>query len=187
MSDGPHRSLLMRRPWQRVAERSDKRAFTPHEIGEAMTAALEQDCVMEMTPAFLAGIRRVAQEPLLFDDDIAARLEPLRSEAGSGMGRALLDNVAVLSSADMDDFTVLQKALEGTLQGRAYQSARSVEEHILRETTAARSNRNRGRLEEGIACTDFGAIATRFLGAKPQKAAGGLVKRSGLDDGVSLR
>ena len=86
MSDGPHRSLPMRRRWQLVAERADKRSYTVAEITDALVPALEQDCRDEMSPEFIAGLRRVAEEPSLFSDGAAARLESLRSLAGSGIG-----------------------------------------------------------------------------------------------------
>ena len=87
--------------WQLVAERADKRSYTVAEITGALVPALEQDCRDEMSPEFIGGLRRVAEEPSLFRDGAAARLESLRSLAGSGMGRAILDNVGPLSAADI--------------------------------------------------------------------------------------
>lgn len=99
MSDGPHRSLAMRRRWKLVAERADKRSYTVGDITDAVVPALEQDCRAEMSPAFIAGLRRVAEEPSLFPD--AARFESLRPLAGSGIARSVLDNVGPLSAADL--------------------------------------------------------------------------------------
>lgn len=42
MSDGPHRSLRMKRGWQRVAERADNGAFGVDEISNAVIPALER-------------------------------------------------------------------------------------------------------------------------------------------------
>jgi len=104
----------MRPAWRRVAERGDKRACSAEEISQALSPALEQDCRDEMSPEFLSGIRRVVEEPSLFKDDVAARLEALRPQAGSGIGRAVLDNVGLLSAADADGFAVVQEAVKGT-------------------------------------------------------------------------
>lgn len=186
MSDGPHRSLPMRRAWRTVAERGDKRAFTPTEISEALVPALEQDCQVDMTQAFVNGLRRVLEEPLLFPSNVAARLEPLRSEAGSGIGRELLDNVALLSAADAEAFQVVQDSLKAALEERANRGARQVEEHYFRESSTPRALNMRGRLDEAIQCTDFGAIAERFLGVNPRGKSAAPVKKTGLDDGVSL-
>lgn len=109
------RSLPMRPAWRRVAERADKRAFTPEEISQALTPAMEQDCRDDMSPEFLSGIRRVVEEPSLFKDDVAARLEALRPQAGAGIGRAVLDNVRLLSAAEADGFAVVQEAVKAAL------------------------------------------------------------------------
>ena len=53
MSDGPHRSLPMKKGWQHVAERADNRAFGADEISTAMIPALERDCRDEMNPGSL--------------------------------------------------------------------------------------------------------------------------------------
>src|SRR3989442_9513982 len=111
MSDGPHRSLPMKRRWQYVAERADKRAYTTGEISEVIAPALEQDCRDEMSPEFLGSLRRVVEEPSLFRDDVAARLEALRPQAGSSLGRVVLDNVALLSAAEADGLRLMQEAL----------------------------------------------------------------------------
>ena len=187
MSDGPHRSLPMRRGWRHVAERSDKPAFTAKEISEALVPALEQDCQTEISPAFLAGVRQIVAEPSLFGGDVVARLEPLWPVAGSGIGRSQIENVAVLSATDADDVGLVQEALKRALEDHANRGARQVEEHFFRETSAPRANNVRGRLEEGIRCTDLGALAERLLKVDPKLMPRTLLKRAGLDDGVSLR
>jgi hypothetical protein len=187
MSDGPHRSLPMRPSWRRVAERGDKHAYTAEEISRALAPALEQDCRDDLSREFLSGVRRVVQEPSLFRDDVAARLEALRPQAGSGIGRAVLDNVGLLSPAEGDGFAVVQEALKAALMDRANRGARQVEEHYLGEASTPRANNVRGRLDDGIGCTDFDAIATRVLSIDPKRPPSAPLKQKGLDDGVSLR
>ena len=99
MSDGPHRSLPMRPSWRKVGERCDKRAYTAEEISHP---ALERDCRDDMPPEFLRGVRRIVEEPSLFPNDAAQRLETLRPQAGAGIARSFLDNVGPLSSSDVD-------------------------------------------------------------------------------------
>ena len=72
MSDGPHRSLPMRRPWKTVAECADTPAFEVEEIREAIVPALEHDCRREMRREFLDGLCRVCsdQEASLFKSDL---------------------------------------------------------------------------------------------------------------------
>ena len=59
MSDGPHRSLPMRRGWKLVTERSGKRAYASEEISDAILVALEQDCRTEMPAPFIDAAWRI--------------------------------------------------------------------------------------------------------------------------------
>lgn len=186
MSDGPHRSLQMRRCWQLVAERADKRSYTVAEVRDALVPALEQDCRDELSAGFIAGLRRVAEEPSLFRDDAAARLESLRPLAGSGLGRAVLDNVAPLASADVEGWSLLRESLKAAVQDRAHCGIRQVEEHYLREATAPRANNVRGRLEASAASADLDGLVARVLSAEPIRGGRAPAKQTGLDDGVSL-
>lgn len=186
MSDGPHKSLPMRRRWQLVAERADKRSYAVAEITDVMVLALEQDCRDEMSPEFLAGLRRVAQEPFLFREGAAARLESLRPLACSGLGRAVVDNVGPLSGADIEDWLVLHESLKAAIQERAVRAIRQVEEHYLREATAPRANNVRGRAEHSIASANLDALVARVLSAQPVPVPRAPAKQTGLDDGVTL-
>jgi len=187
MSDGPHRSLPMRLAWRRVAERGDTPAFTAEEISRALVPALEQDCRDGLSPEFLAGVRNVMRQPSLFNEDLVGRLNTLRPEAGAGLGSAFLDNVAFLSASDANNIAVLQDALEGLLVDLANRGARQVEEHYLRRSPAPRATNVRRRLEDGIACTDFAAIAVRVLSLDTKSALTAPLRLKGIDDGVSLR
>src|ERR1035437_5709208 len=99
MSDGPHRSLPMRRSWKRVAERSDKRAFDSEEISDAIIVALEQDCRREMPAPFLDAAWHIFSdpEPSLFAVQVSPQLETLRQGAGPGIGRSLLEQAILVA------------------------------------------------------------------------------------------
>src|SRR5437879_3390378 len=97
MSDGPHRSLPMRPAWKRVAECGDNRAFAPEEVAQALIPALEQDCRDEMTPQFIDTFCGVYQS--IFKDQLATELEALRTAAGCGIGRSLLDHALQLAAS----------------------------------------------------------------------------------------
>ena len=80
MSDGPHRSLNMRRGWKRFAERADKEAFAPEEVCDAIPAALEQDWRAEVSPNLTRQILVILQDNQnsLFGDQRIEKLEVLR-------------------------------------------------------------------------------------------------------------
>ena len=186
MSDGPHRSLPMRRRWQLVVERADKRSYTVAEITDALVPALAQDCRTEMSPEFLAGLRRVADEPSLFPDAAAARLESLRPLAGSGIARSVLDNVGPLAAADLEGWSLICESVKAAVHDRANKRVRQVEEHYLRKESAPRANNVRSRIESGVAGADLDALVARILSADPAAAPRPPAKQTGLDDGVML-
>ena len=174
----------MRRPWRRVAERADKDAFNVVELSEVLVDALEQDCRADLGPSLLGDIQRIVEEPSLFKGDMARRLEPLREHSASGMARTILNNVERLSASEEKEF--VREALKIALLDHANRCARQVEEHYLRRSTSGRSNGLRARLDAGIACSDFGALATRLLCVQAKRAQRKSLKKTGLDDGVSL-
>lgn len=188
MSDGPHRSLPMRPAWWRVAERADNHAYTPEEVSTALAPALEQDCRADITPEFIRNVHAAFEErdASLFKDEITPYIDVLRSRAGSGMDRAVLDNVCAISATDAQGIDVLLEATKAALLDRAARGARQVEEHYLRRSNAPRAADVRARLEGAIAAADLEAIASRILNLDPRRRPPVPLKQSGLDDGVKL-
>jgi len=187
MSDGPHRSLPMRRTWRKVAELGDKPAYTVEDVSTALTQALEQDCQRDLTPEFVRTARATLdqRDNWLFKDDIA-QMEVLRTCARSGMDRAVLDNLCVISETDARGIDLLREAIGAAALDCAARGARQFEEHYFRHSTAPRAVNVRARLEDAIDCTDFQAIAARFLNIDPRDHGPKLVKQNGIDDGVEL-
>jgi hypothetical protein len=187
MSDGPHKSLPMRPAWRRVAERGDNHSYTLEEISAAMSPALERDCRAEITPEFIRNVRAAVEErdTWLFKDD-TTQIDVLRTCAGSGMDRAVLDNLCVPSATDARGIDVLLDAVSAAVRDHAARCARQVEEHCLRRSNAPRAANVRARLEGGIAGTDVEAIASRVLNLDPRRPQRASLKKTGIDDGVKL-
>lgn len=186
MSDGPHKTLPMKRAWKRVAERADNRAFSVEQVTAAIAPALEQDCRADIDPQFIRDIRAALDDSngYLFKVDVKSLMDRFRSEAASGMDRAILDNVCAISSEDAAGIDILLKAVEGVVGDRAARNARQVEEHYLRRSSTSRAGHVRDKLEEAIANTNIGEIAARVLNGTQTSHAP--LKQSRLDDGVEL-
>lgn len=179
----------MKRKWQSVAERADNQTFGVEEIGNAILPALAGDCRDEMSPGFIDSIREVFEEQgtLLIKDDIRARLEAIRPEAGTGIGRRLIENVARVSNADAADVLALVKAMTAALAERAARCNRQVEEHYLRKSSATRANNVRTRLEQATASAALDALARQVLKLDDKRSARSSLKREGLNEGPSIR
>lgn len=188
MSDGPHRSLPMRRGWKMVAERADKAAFESAEVCAAIVYALEDDCRSEMPQEFVRGLRNVCadQEGRLFKQDVVPCLETLREEAGSGFGRVVLEHAIREAASGSTGMTIAEKAVNLALIDRAARCSRQVEEHYCRESSMPRANKVRGRIEQAIGAADVAGVARKFLNPEAKKATAQSLRREGLDDGVRL-
>jgi hypothetical protein len=189
MSDGPHKSLPMRRAWKRVAERGDKVSFAPDEVCGAMLLALEVDARGEVSSSFLSGLLQCLQsrEESLFPDNPADDLSHLAESAGTGFGRSVADFAAYFAHRGDKGSAVAEKAVTYALVDRAGKCIKQVEEHYLRESSSRRAMRVRSRLEAaiGIGASEMKGLARRLLGLEMGDRP--VLKKAGLDDGVLLR
>lgn len=191
MSDGPHRSLPMKPKWRSVAERAWNGAFGVDEISAAMMPALHGDCQDEMSPRFVDGLLKICerQEGLLFKDVGAADLESLRRDAGTGMGRHVIDNVIRLSKQETLNVLTAAKAIESAFTDRLAKNNRQMEEHTLRKSTASRANQLRSRLEQATANAkaQLTGLSRQILKLDSNRPARTTSKRDGLDEGPNIK
>jgi len=188
MSDGPHRSLPLKRGWKHVAERADRDAFDADEISSAIVPALESDCRDESIGELARTIREVVEEQdqRLIKDNVQERIEALRPTAGFEIGQKFIDNVVPISADRVPKLLDLVNAMTAALADRAAKCGRSVEEHFLRNSTAPRARNARERIEQGIAGADLDALARKIMKIEPCGPKRSTLKRDGLDDGVRL-
>jgi len=189
MSDGPHRSLPMRRGWKRVAKCGDNKAFSLEEVSTSIVSALEEDSRDELDSGFVEGLYDLCREPeaSLFKDQFGPQLEGLREAAGHGLGRIALEHAILLSENGEKRTAIAEQALKHAFKDRAARGARQVEEHYCRESSPSHANDVRGRIENAIENCDpaFNALARRILHID----SGGTsspIRQQGLDDGVRL-
>jgi hypothetical protein len=188
MSDGPHRSLPMRRPWKTVAECADNAAFEVLEIREVILPALENDCRREMRPEFLDSLCSLwtDQETLLFKNDMRPVLEGLRRTANVGMERQVLDHAIHAAANGSSGHGVAEKALGQALKDRGASGIMQVEEHYLRKSSVKRAHNVRDRMQQAVSGADIERMARRLLDRKQKDIAPKPSKRQGIDDGVKL-
>ena len=190
MSDGPHKSLNMRRGWKRLSERADKKAYAPEEVREALPEALEEDWHAEIPPILCCQIRTILNDPQgsFFSGQKVEALEALRCETVvHPLGGVFLECVIHEVTKGLTGEEALSVAARGTLWDRATRGARQVEEHYLRKSTLNRAMDVRGRIEDGIAGSDFSTVAARVIGADKREQPLRPAKQTGLDDGVQFR
>lgn len=185
MSDGPHKSLAMRRGWKKVAECGDNQAYAPEEVSQRIVPALEDDCRLELGPGLVDSLQSLYES--LFRGQIESELENLRDLAGPGIGRVIIDYAIQLAASGETDPDALLKAVNNALMDRALRCSRQVEEHYLRESSDRRAQRVRNRIDNGIgqAASSVQALARRILkieSGSPNPPR----KQDSIDDGVGL-
>lgn len=183
MSDGPHRSLPMRPWWRQVALRADRSAFDVSECADALTVALAREFAEELRPGFLQGLRNAHKEPGLFSPAESLHLQRLAPE--TPLECRVLDNIAVLSPAELSEVDGFLKAVTNAMTNEVPRFTKQIEEHYRRASGPGHAHRERERLDDATARADVDGLARRLLRPEGRRASV-LKKKTGLDDGVSL-
>ena len=190
MSDGPHRSLPMRKAWKKVAEQADTAAFSVPDIVPKVIEALSADWREEVTPDQLRSLRgflNEANQLALFPEQRREMLERLRHEAsGRALGLTLIECVDKAAARGMSGEDALGAATQAALSMHVTRGIRSMEEHFLREATAPRAARMRQKAESAVAGCPLDALARRLTGHDSGPAPQRTEKKDGLDDRVPL-
>lgn len=188
MSDGPHRSLPLRRAWKRFAGRADNLSFTAQEVAEMVCPAIADDWRSEVRPGLVKAVASVLEEPTqqgLFACDME-ELRRLRAGCDSPFAAAFCDAAKDVLSDGARGQEALENAIGSAFLDRSLCQVRSVEEHYLRKAGRDRAANVRARLEEAVKHASFGELAKVIAqGASTARRFEPSV-RDGLDDGVQL-
>lgn len=190
MSDGPHRSLPLKKHWKDVAERASRPAYVASEISNAFARAV----ALEAAEAPFDIVRRLlgaGGEGSLFAGDrnaLADQLESARAHCrGSASGNALLDGaVQAVLEGEVGDAAFDRAAAHcGEKIGESHN--RSIEEHYQRKAGDRSARFMRGRLREAAALCEPAAIVRDIArsGTAPNHSAR-LDRHTGLDEGPPL-
>lgn len=189
MSDGPHRSLPLRRAWKKICEIADGGAHGLEEVVERIAPALAADLRGEVTEALLRRLRRilVPDQPALIDDT-REQVAALRSKTASTMEADLVDSVGDALRDGKAGLNALHAGAEATLEDRGHAAIHSVVEHYLRRVPEARAAQVGQRLSEALkqARQGLSTLATGLASGTLRTAIPATADRSGLDDGPRL-
>lgn len=190
MSDGPHRSLPMRPGWKKLAERTDKAAFSAEEVRGAVQAALEGDWHKEIPDSLVRKVREILSDSQtdFFSNQRLEKLEFLQKEAaGSPLAVLFLDYATwAIIARGLSGDEALEEAASQALADRATRGARQIEEHYYRKATQSHAADVQRRIENEIKRPDIARIARRLVGLDKSEQLQRPTKRTGLDDGVQL-
>jgi hypothetical protein len=172
----------MRPGWKRVAERAHNRNFNAAQIEEAVLPALAKDCRIELSELFLSSFRGLYDT--LLKDDLPNQLEGLRSVAGAGLGRTVLEYAIQQAADGATGGAAADKALTSALLDRNARCARQVDEFYRRALKNRSTIDMRARIEQAGAGID--GLARQVLKIEPKTTRRAPPKHQDLDDGVPL-
>lgn len=186
MSDGPHRSLPMRRQWRDLAERAATPAYSAEQVAEAFPLALKRD----FREAPLSQVRDIlggSAQTSLFKEDRAAQLEGARQACrGSAAGNTLIDCAIEANAQGLTGDAAFRSALENAIDAYARGGCHQIEEHWRRKEPESTAN-VRERLREARTACGHDAVASELMGGEPAGSRDlKLPKRTGVDEGPPL-
>ncbi len=189
MSDGPHRSLPMRKPWKALAMRGDQHVYADEQVAEAATNALASDFKNEVKWSLIDALKAVftGRDNSLGLREIALQeLEEARAlAAGSVFGRDAVEWGVVLIKEGKFGLDAFHEVVGLAAKMRGFANARSVEEHYLRESNQRRASHVSKRIHSAISSLSeiqLGSMLASPGSAKTQH----LKKHTQIDEGVPL-
>lgn len=190
MSDGPHRSLPMRRPWKELAKRGDKSTYDTTQVAEAAAAALASDFKNEVKWSLISTLKSIftgRDNSLRLPELAIQELENAKAlAAGSVFGRNAIAWGIELINQGRFGLDALYDAIGLAAKMRGFANARSVEEHFLRESGRRRADQVSKRLNTAIAGLSEGKLGSMLLDPKSVSSKRPR-KKSDIDDGVPFR
>ncbi len=185
MSDGPHKSLPMRRHWKKFAERAQSPAFSHVELDEAFSFGLRKDYskvpLSEICDIFVNGIKASQCR-----EEISLQLNDARQICrGSAEGNILLDCAIEVNKNGMTGDTAFRHAFKNALETYALDVCRQIEEHHLRKKPGSVSY-IRSRLSIARSQCGYETLVSELTSSSLSNTDFRLTKRTGLDEGPLL-
>lgn len=188
MSDGPFRSLPMRKPWKELAKRGDQETYDIEQLAEAATVALASDFKMEVSPYITHELKAIFEgrdNSLLMPDIALQQLEELTLAAGSVFGKnAVLCSIELISEGKFGA-DAFHEAIGLAAKMRGLANVLSVKEHALRESNQQRAEHVHRRLSSAICGLSEIQLGLRLSNPETTEARQPR-KMTGIEAGVPL-
>jgi|GraSoi_2013_20cm_1033751.scaffolds.fasta_scaffold09417_2 hypothetical protein len=184
MSDGPHRSLPMRRHWKDTAERAARPVHSSAEVCNALTHALKRD-ILEAPIEKMRDILN-SRKPDLFHIHQLEQLEQLRSTCrGSAAANLSIDCAIEAVQGGLKGQAAVESTLRNALEETMRSAFRGMNDHYQREATPKETHNLRARLDAARHKLDCGAVANELLSPTkpPSPRSLKLLRHTGLDEG----
>ena len=188
MSDGPHKSLNLKRHWRKLAERADISAYDASEVCESMEVALKSDFQKEVSNTTLKELKEIADDAIssLFSDH-KQRLQALSSKTQPEPLQNLLIECLKyqLDRKKAGNHNPLTTAIQDAIDIHCSRHNRQIEEHYFRKGKRADGDNIKERLDQAKQALNLQTLTRDIL--EPSRAPSSKVaKKSDLDEGISI-
>jgi hypothetical protein len=190
MSDGPHRSLPLRKHWKKVAEWADNLNYGCGDVVAVLSEAVVRDFRREVPDSVLSLLKKefCSRETMLpaFQTQPLAVLD--REHEGSPMACLIADCAEYQLATGDAGLEGLETALRSGIHERLLGVGQQMEEHYVRDphSTPERAATVRNRLMEATQALPLHDLTLQLLGAQPTQRMH-VALQSGLDEGVPRR
>lgn len=189
MSDGPHRTLNMRKAWKVLVRRADDDAYSHADIVACVAPAVASDWNDEVSAEFFSKVGQFlgcGSQSHLFERD-SAEIDRLRGEASSPMEALLADNAKDACESPLQGEAALEDVVGKTLRESVVRRTFQAEEHYLRNSSRLRSVSMRQRLQRAAkaAASAINTMAQNVV-RDSRATKPGPAKRQGIGDGPAL-
>lgn len=190
MSDGPHRSLPLRRPWKELAKRGDQDLYDAQQVADAATGALASDFKNEIKWSLVDALKSTfigRNNSLMLPEIALQELESAKAlAAGSVFGMNAIAWSIELINEDKFGMDAFHNAIGLAAKMRGFANVRSVEEHYLRKSNQRRADHVSKRLYDAISNLSERSLGSmlvtpEFTGRRRRPS-----KKTHLDEGVPL-
>lgn len=188
MTDGPYKSLKMKKEWKELARKAETEAHSLDEIRESLEAALKKDWRDEIPREFEKEIEEVFICPrTLFGEDNIDLLESHRAKAAEySLSNSLLDSSIQVLAEGQVGRQAWAEAMQMTLLDRCMRGMRQIEEHYSRRCGREFVERVVKRVEGSIDLLRPRLLEGVLTDAGTGSVIGKLKRKDGLEDGVQL-
>lgn len=187
MSDGPYKSLPMKRRWRRAAKCAYQEAYSSEEVTAAVTSASHADWRAEVRHSLATAVAEAVSpsgQQALFTDQALRDLRALR--CASPLEASFICNAVDAVQCGLRGAEAVQAAAEGALSDRLLCNYRQVEEHVYRDDGIHSARFMRRRFEAAHAQVDLSGLARAALRAGNPLPRRSRAAHTDLDAGVSL-
>jgi hypothetical protein len=189
MSDGPHRSLPLRKAWKELAKRGDQGIYDAEQVAEAAAGALASDFRNEIKWSLVDALKSIftGRDNSLGLPEIALQeLDEVKSlAAGSVFGTNAVAWSIELINEGKFGLDAFHEAIGLAAKVRGFANVRQVEEHYLRESNQRRADHVSARLSSAISNFSEGRLGAMLVSPKSDGVRR-TKKKTHLDEGVPL-